>query len=136
MTDQKYNGWSNKPTWLVNVWFNPETKADVRMIKDMMSESDFTITDGETGSAGPLNGALNDILSWAIAHVNWHELENAMDDDEADEDELSDDWTFEHHTGGGWRGIRNDAETDEDVTVYCSSRDEAVQSAIEIEAGE
>jgi hypothetical protein len=29
MTRDTYNGWTNRETWLVNVWFNPESREDV-----------------------------------------------------------------------------------------------------------
>jgi len=28
-----YNGWSNRETWLVNLWFEPESLEDLDMIK-------------------------------------------------------------------------------------------------------
>jgi hypothetical protein len=35
-----YNGWSNRETWLVNVWFNPGSASDLDAIKDMI-ETDY-----------------------------------------------------------------------------------------------
>ena len=32
MTDNTYNGWTNRETWLVGLWFNPETKSDIHCI--------------------------------------------------------------------------------------------------------
>lgn len=34
-----YNGWTNRATWLVNVWFNPESKSDVQMARDTLEEA-------------------------------------------------------------------------------------------------
>ena len=65
-----YNGWSNKPTWLVNVWFNPQTESDIDMIKDEFDAGNY-------GGAG--DGIDSDLMSWAVAHINWHELKQAMD---------------------------------------------------------
>jgi len=35
-----YNGWSNRETWLVNLWYNPETKSDIDYIEETL-ESDL-----------------------------------------------------------------------------------------------
>jgi hypothetical protein len=33
-----YNGWTNRETWLVNVWFNPESKSDIDYIREKINE--------------------------------------------------------------------------------------------------
>ena len=33
-----YNGWPNRETWLVNVWFDPCYKSDVHMIREHLEE--------------------------------------------------------------------------------------------------
>ena len=33
-----YNGWTNRETWLVNLWHNPESIEDVDYIKDTLEE--------------------------------------------------------------------------------------------------
>ncbi len=33
-----YNGWTNRETWLVNLWYNPESIEDVDVIKDVLEE--------------------------------------------------------------------------------------------------
>lgn len=40
-------------------------------------------------------------------------------------------WSVIHHTGAGWRAVKNEAATDEDVTLYAASVDEAWQDACE-----
>ena len=41
----RYNGWKNRETWLVNVWFNPETQSDLDSIKDMLESDVATLPD-------------------------------------------------------------------------------------------
>ena len=36
---QGYNGWSNRETWLVNVWFHPESREDVEAARYTLEEA-------------------------------------------------------------------------------------------------
>lgn len=45
-------------------------------------------------------------------------------------------WNVEYHRFGGWRAIRNDAKTDDDVTVYCETENEAWVEAFDITCAE
>ena len=38
-----YNGWSNRETWLVNLWYNPESIEDVGIIKEVLEEEYYTM---------------------------------------------------------------------------------------------
>ena len=70
-----YNGWSNYETWLVNVWYNPESKEDVQYAKDNLEEQYDSIPDG------PLKDMIN------LAAIDWKELESHFEDDNEDESE-------------------------------------------------
>jgi len=71
MNDRTYNGWTNRATWLINVWFNPESKEDVQMAREQL-ESDID--------------ALPDYLKDFIdTDINWDELESHFDEEESDE---------------------------------------------------
>ena len=70
-----YNGWTNRETWLVNVWFNPESKEDVQLAKSVLEEQYDAME----------NGALKDMLN--IGAINWDELESHFDDEVSDENE-------------------------------------------------
>ena len=35
-----YNGWTNRETWLVNVWFNPESREDVEAARNAIEEAE------------------------------------------------------------------------------------------------
>ena len=57
-----YNGWTNRETWLVNVWYSPESRNDVYAIREMLEEQYDQIPDG----------ALKDMVD--IMAINWDEL--------------------------------------------------------------
>jgi hypothetical protein len=57
-----YNGWSNRETWLVNVWYNPESRSDVEAIRCMLEEQYDEMP----------NGPLKDMVD--IMAINWDEL--------------------------------------------------------------
>ena len=73
MSDSTYNGWTNRETWLVNVWFNPESKADVEFARDMLDEQYDSLPDG----------VLKDMID--INAINWDKLLSCFDDVEDDE---------------------------------------------------
>ena len=77
MSDSSYNGWTNRATWAINLWFNPETREDVHAAREAF----------EDACADP---ALPDFLRDFIdTDINWRELEEACSgaDDDADDDD-------------------------------------------------
>jgi hypothetical protein len=56
-----YNGWSNRATWLVNVWFEPNTKNDVLSARDLIEES-----------VDSMHDFMKDFL--CTSEINWIEL--------------------------------------------------------------
>ena len=56
------NGWSNRETWLVNVWYNPESRSDVEAIRYSLEEQYDEMPDGP----------LKDMVD--IMAINWDEL--------------------------------------------------------------
>ena len=74
MNRNEYNGWTNRATWLVNVWFNPESVEDVDSIKDRVEEE-----------WNNLSGFFKDMID--IDDINWKELRDHFEDEEGDEDE-------------------------------------------------
>lgn len=67
-----YNGWSNRETWVVNVWFNPESAADVDYARETIENDKYH-----------LPGYLRDMID--INAINWTELRNHFSGDETDE---------------------------------------------------
>jgi hypothetical protein len=64
------NGWSNRATWLVNLWASPETVDDVRAIRESLEEQLAEIP----------NGLLKDLIT--VDQINWRELEQACREEE------------------------------------------------------
>ena len=34
-----YNGWTNRATWLINIWFEPQSKDDVMSARDTFEQA-------------------------------------------------------------------------------------------------
>ena len=56
-----YNGWSNRETWLVNLWYNPESIEDVEMIKEVLEEEYYD-----------MEGFCSDMINFHI--IDWTQL--------------------------------------------------------------
>jgi hypothetical protein len=67
-----YNGWSNRETWLVNVWFNPESRDDVEHAKQCIDDA-----------WGNLPDFMRDFCD--INAIDWAELLAHFDDETNDE---------------------------------------------------
>lgn len=75
---QGYNGWTNRATWLVNVWCNPESRSDVEAIRYSLEEQYDEMP----------NGPLKDMV--CLDEVNWDELMDHFEDEELDCDDSDD----------------------------------------------
>ena len=77
-----YNGWTNKETWLVNLWIGDsltmdqesgfEVTADYieQLVDDMVSET----------MSSP-NGLIADLLNCALGEIDYHELAEHYDEE-------------------------------------------------------
>jgi hypothetical protein len=73
MSDNTYNGWTNRATWLVNVWFNPESREDVDCARKALEEAWEAIPD-----------FMRDFCT--IDEINWEELMEHFEEEEYKED--------------------------------------------------
>ena len=69
------NGWSNRETWLVNLWFNPGSKADLEYVREHLEEELDKIE----------SGVLKDMID--LGAINWRELEEACCEYEEEDEE-------------------------------------------------
>tara|TARA_R100001126_G_C4762857_1_gene118580 strand:- start:260 stop:469 length:210 start_codon:yes stop_codon:yes gene_type:complete len=67
-----YNGWPNRETWLVNVWFNPETKSDIDYLEEYLEDEYYKF-----------QGFWQDMI-W-FNDIDWDRLRDAMEDEEEEE---------------------------------------------------
>jgi hypothetical protein len=80
-----YNGWTNRETWLVNLWFGDSIDEDSPMTAEGLEDYVKEIIGFEN-----LDGFVRDMLD--IAAINWDELVADLwpekdEDEEDDEDE-------------------------------------------------
>ncbi len=79
MSQNDYNGWTNRDTWLVNVWFNPESREDVKMARETMV---FLYNDLP-------DGPIKDMID--LDSINWDELLDHFEDEDEEEEPDCDD---------------------------------------------
>jgi len=73
----EYNGWPNKGTWAVSLYC--ESLEDVYAAKEYLEDI-----------AANLPLMASDLLTWAIALVDWYRLEQVFTPDETDKDDDND----------------------------------------------
>lgn len=84
--DTTYNGWKNKETWLVNVWYMdhmPEFFDDMDQYEvDPLELKDaITYFAEESEALSSLEaGLLLDFISTCWGEVNWHELADHLNE--------------------------------------------------------
>lgn len=74
MAGDTYNGWTSRETWLIKVWFNPESRADVEYARRIIEEQYDNIP------AGPLRDMVN------IYAIDWDELLDQFEEEEGAEE--------------------------------------------------
>ena len=70
----QYNGWRNRETWLINIWFNPEVKSDIELIREKI-ESDYD----------SLPDYMKDFID--LDCIDWDELIESLDEEDNEDNE-------------------------------------------------
>ena len=73
-----YNGWTNRATWLVNLWLGDsvaEYVADTSGEKITAEQFECYVLDVLHQDGATVEGGLAaDLMGFALGNVNWHEL--------------------------------------------------------------
>lgn len=79
-----YNGWKNKPTWLVHLWLSND-QASYEIARELANKyqpnqaaaalKELVEEAAPAANDGTLHG---DLLSWAIAMVDWNSIYEAF----------------------------------------------------------
>jgi hypothetical protein len=69
-----YNGWTNRATWLINVWFEPRTSEDVIMARETFEEAVSELSEKHSWLA-----------DFVDTDINWGELEEHCEEEEENE---------------------------------------------------
>ena len=87
-----YNGWTNKATWLVKLWIDNDQGLQehwLEMARDSVTEYQLAdtlkeeFTDTQSSILGTQYSASfwDDLMSWALAMVNWDEVAHSLMED-------------------------------------------------------
>ena len=78
-----YNGWSNKETWLVNLWIGDSLTMDQEDgIKIDAAYIEQVVEDRIEDSGSRVNGFVGDILNCALGEIDYDELASHYEEDE------------------------------------------------------
>lgn len=86
MTRNEYNGWTNRETWLVNLWYMdhmPEYFAEMDQYKveaDELEEAVRNIAEESEALSQLTYGLLADFISTCWGEVNWFELADHLNE--------------------------------------------------------
>jgi hypothetical protein len=84
MTNETYNGWKNKETWLVNIWYMdsmPDYFADMGQYhvepNELEESVQYIAEESEALSQLPA-GLLSDFISTCWSKADWHALASSL----------------------------------------------------------
>jgi len=69
-----YNGWSNKETWLVNLWIGDSLQAQLEDGLEISAEYIEELVDEIASESINSSGFITDMLNCALGEINYREI--------------------------------------------------------------
>ena len=69
-----YNGWTNKETWLVNLWLGDTLEADAGSSIEITAEYVEEVVESYLDSDALNAGFVRDLLNCALGEINYDEI--------------------------------------------------------------
>jgi hypothetical protein len=82
MNDETCNGWTNRATWLVNLWLNNDEGLYTEALDTLKrAREPRKAIEEMTREILPAEGLAGDLIGFALSGVNWEEIAQGMAED-------------------------------------------------------
>jgi hypothetical protein len=89
--ETKYNGWTNYPTWCINLWLNNDEPlyrqaCEITQATSSVGKLADQLKEWVESLAPELEraGMVSDLLGWAFSIADWHEIAASWWEDRQD----------------------------------------------------